>query len=347
LRISIALCTYNGDRWLPEQLRSLGTQRRQPDELVVFDDCSTDETRRVLADFAASARFPVRVQVNAERVGSSANFERAIAACEGDVIAICDQDDVWHDAKLARIEDALGADPSFGLAFSDATLVDDDLAPLGLTTWQVQRFGPDQLAAWRQGDAFRLLLVGRYVTGATVAFRERLRGAVLPFPPMVRESRTLWLLHDAWISLVAAAVDRVVAIDEELILYRQHPGQQLGLAPQPRLRSVLRQKVTGRDPPDTSPPRAHITAEVQIEVVETVRRRLRDLQGPSTPMPGTADHEAEMTALLAHLGMRAGLADRRWARIPPVVRELLSGRYHRFAGGPFSALADLLAPGPR
>ena len=98
--ISVALCTYNGARFLEEQLASLLAQNRRPDELVVCDDRSTDSTVQMLESFSRSAPFPVRIQVNPVNLGSTVNFDRAMRLCAGSLIAFCDQDDIWLPHKL-------------------------------------------------------------------------------------------------------------------------------------------------------------------------------------------------------------------------------------------------------
>ena len=121
-RLSVALATYNGERYLGEQLESILRQTRLPDELVIFDDASTDSTPAIVQEFAKAAPFPVRFQINAERLGSTRNFEAAIRACSGDIIFLCDQDDVWYPDKIARMEERFIKDPEAGAVFTDADL---------------------------------------------------------------------------------------------------------------------------------------------------------------------------------------------------------------------------------
>ena len=90
LSLSIALAAYNGERFIGEQLDSIARQTRLPDDLVIFDDASTDTTVSIVRDFARHAPFPVRLQVNPERLGSTHNFEAAIHACGGEIIFLCD-----------------------------------------------------------------------------------------------------------------------------------------------------------------------------------------------------------------------------------------------------------------
>jgi len=98
--ISVAMATFNGARYLGEQLTSLSSQTVKPLELVVCDDGSTDETAAILQSFSALAPFTVRVFKNAERLGYQQNFIKAASLCKGSLIAFCDQDDIWNDDKL-------------------------------------------------------------------------------------------------------------------------------------------------------------------------------------------------------------------------------------------------------
>ncbi len=104
VKLSIAMCTYNGAAYLSEQFESLATQTRVPDELVVCDDSSTDKhTREMVEAFARRAPFAVRLFVNKQNLGSKRSFELAIRRCRGEIIFLCDQDDVWREDKLAVI----------------------------------------------------------------------------------------------------------------------------------------------------------------------------------------------------------------------------------------------------
>ena len=135
-RISVALRTYNGERFLSRQLASMQQQTRLPDELVICDDCSTDHTVEILQDFAASAGFPVRLTRNQSNLGFVANFERAIQLCQGDLIALSDQVDIWDSTRLQRSEQEFLEHPEVGLVFSDADIIDDQDQPTGTHLWQ-------------------------------------------------------------------------------------------------------------------------------------------------------------------------------------------------------------------
>src|SRR5580698_474723 len=171
MRVSVALCTFNGERYLLEQLESIARQTRLPDELVVCDDGSNDGTTAIVGRFSERARFNTSLCVNLTRLGVAQNFARAFSLCRGDLIVPCDQDDVWEPEKLAVLEASFGEDPQRLLAFHDLTLVTQDGKIAGGTQWRRLNFGPAQQAKIQAGEAFEQLLRFNVVTGAAMAFR--------------------------------------------------------------------------------------------------------------------------------------------------------------------------------
>src|ERR1700751_2230018 len=103
LTISVALCAYNSSRYGEEQLESIASQSRLPDEVVICDDDSVDDTPSILERFRKEAPFDVRIHRNETNLGVTRNFEKAIALCSGDIIALSDCDDVWRGDKLERL----------------------------------------------------------------------------------------------------------------------------------------------------------------------------------------------------------------------------------------------------
>lgn len=222
-RISVAMCTYNGARFLPLQLQSILQQTRLPDELVVCDDNSSDNTVAVASEFAHRAPFPVRIVQNATNLGSNKNFEQAIQLCTGDLIALSDQDDLWAPRRLEQSEAALRERPDCGLVFSDAEIIDDAGQRTGETLWRNFLFTPDLQAALARGD-YTPLARYRFITGATVMFRAQYRPFLFP---ILGE----WI-HDGWIAMLIACLSGICFIAEPLVQYRQHAAQQVGLGNQ-------------------------------------------------------------------------------------------------------------------
>ena len=222
--VSIALCTYNGEKFLPQQLESFLNQSRLPDELVACDDCSTDSTVEILNQFKNRAPFPVEIHQNRVNLGSTKNFEKAIGLCNGDIIFLSDQDDIWCENKISRISNEL-RDKSGLLVFSNAELIDEFGNPLNTTLWEKWGFTPERQVSWRTNiNAVDDLFVNdNKITGATLAFKRSLLEKALPF------DLPFGFIHDAWLGLIAAAQNRLVFLDEILTKYRIHDEQQIGI----------------------------------------------------------------------------------------------------------------------
>lgn len=317
-RCSVALCTYNGARLLSHQLESILGQTRRPDELVVSDDASTDGTWEIIRRFAGRAPFPVRASRNERNLGVTRNFERAIRLCEGEWIALSDQDDVWRADKLQALESALADDPQAEVVFTDAEVVDEELRPLGYSLWVAADFDGRKRQRARRGRLFEVLLWRNVVTGATMALRARVREVVLPIPDG-------WV-HDGWIALVAAATGRVAMLEQPLIKYRQHVENQIGvekLTFSQRLDRVMR-----------APSADYARQRRQFEAA---RERLVSL-GVGRRQPELL---TRLDGKLAHLAARVRLPGPRWRRLPTVGRELLALNYHRYSSGWLSAFKDI------
>lgn len=128
--ISVALTTCNGQRFLLDQLESIANQTHLPDEVVIADDLSTDGTVSIIRRFSVGAPFPVKLRSNPARLGWARNFVQVAERCSGDLIAFCDQDDVWLPNKLERCLAEFSASDIY-LVYHDALTVDAQLVPYG------------------------------------------------------------------------------------------------------------------------------------------------------------------------------------------------------------------------
>jgi hypothetical protein len=332
MRISVAMCTYNGAEFVPAQLQSIIAQSRPPDEIIICDDGSTDNTRHLLEKFAAESSIPITLHFNDQNLGSVKNFERAITLCTGDVIALSDQDDVWRSDKLHLFEAVLNDSPSAGIVFSDAAIVDEKLNPLNRRMWDEVGFDAHKRKLVKSGRALEVLITGWTVTGATMAFRSRFVKLSLPIPDEIA------MIHDGWIALTIAAVADVVAVDEPLIQYRQHAQQQIGAPARKEADPELR----GMQAIETAFRRRNSSADLH-KILETLEARL--LAQAREPASDFATRKALsfVTAYAFHLNVRANLPQRRLNRVPRILRELLSLRYHEYANGFKSAAKDLVS----
>jgi glycosyltransferase involved in cell wall biosynthesis len=328
MKISVAMCTYNGARFVREQLESIASQTRLPEELVICDDCSSDETAEIVKSFAVSAPFAVRFEINQKNLGSTQNFGRAIQLCHGDLIALSDQDDVWLPKKIERIETRFAESPAVGLVFTNADLVDEQLDPLGHQLWEQIGFDRETRRLVNKGRALDLLLPGWTVTGATMAFRSKFLTLILDIP------NDLPMIHDGWIALIVATVAKVAFVDEPLIKYRQHVRQQIGM-PQKKLEE---DRHKGLAAVRSAMNRRNSYVDL-IDIGERVRQRL--LERSKVFTCGRA--LAQLDARLTHLRSRAEMSEGHLSRLPTIARELFSGRYRRYSHGIYSAVKDFLA----
>ena len=219
-KTSIALCTYNGERYLGDLLNSICSQTTEPFELVVCDDCSTDSTLQLLNDFKRTAPFNVNILINTKRLGVIHNFERALSACSGEYIALCDQDDVWKPNKLEKLvtlvkqlEMEAGYGPYF--VHTDVDLVDSELNKMGVSFLEHQGLKPVDR------NQYKTLIVQNYIPGCSTLFSRDLLEHALPIPEAA-------VMHDWWLALIAS-IAGIIRYDPSItVLYRQHEGNQLG-----------------------------------------------------------------------------------------------------------------------
>ena len=321
-RVSIALCVCNGARFLREQLSSLRIQSMPPGEVVIGDDASDDESVAIIEKFSAEAPFPVRLIRNSPRLGVAKNFQTVIAHCTHDLIALCDQDDVWFPEKLAVLAYRRENDTNAVAAFSDATVVDERLQPLGYTMWEHVGFSAKRRKQMTQKYPWQPLFKDPVVTGATLMFRKRLVDACLPIPDN-------WV-HDAWIAQIAAAHGQILPVEESLILYRQHAANVIGGKRHSLRAQLQRADVIGRLG----------LVERELSRYRQLLERLSDLD--ATPRLTAMRRSAG--AKLQHLQRRHRLPANRVRRVPTIVSECLNGNYSRFSKDWRNIAADLLMP---
>lgn len=214
--VSVALCTYNGEDYIEEQLESILNQTYDLYEIVVFDDDSGDNTASILQGY--EDKFPdlFDINFNEKNLGVSRNFDRCIRHCEGEVIAISDQDDIWHEEKIARQVKAFQQNDAV-LVFHNSTLVSDgtDIGDL----WSQVSYSPG--TARQRQQALNRLFKNNFVQGATTLFDANLRSHLLPIPETCQ--------YDYFLAFISLALGGLYDIDEELIKYRQHEDQDTGL----------------------------------------------------------------------------------------------------------------------
>ncbi|MDR6973255.1 glycosyltransferase family 2 protein [Leifsonia shinshuensis] len=324
--ISVALCTHNGARFVRRQLAGILAQTLPPAQLVISDDASVDDTvaiveQELTAHRASGAPLPVVVLLrNAYPLGVTANFEQALRACEGSLIALSDQDDEWEPDKLERMAAYFASRPGLGFLHTDATLIDDDSRPAGGTLFGVLEVSDEERAAVHSGRAFDVFVRRNLATGATAMVSADLLAAALPFPAE-------WV-HDEWLAIQAAARDRLDLSERPLTRYRRHDENQIG-AGDPTLRHKVG-RVLGR--------RGERNRQLAVR-----SRLLADRLAGADDVPG--EHRALAEEKAEFEAARAAFPASRLARALPVLRLARRGQYPRLASrGRLDVLRDLLQP---
>ena len=322
MRISIAMATYNGAKYLQDQFDSFLYQTRQPDELVVCDDGSTDGTLAILETFREQAPFSVHICRNETTLGYTKNFEKAMSLCTGEIIFLSDQDDVWFCNKIEVMAATLATRQDIFVLQADMVLAHEDMTPTAHT-----QLG-NILALGHKSNMF--------VHGCGTAFRRSFLNLALPVPGKA-------IGHDHWIHFLARALEVRMLFHSSLQYYRRH-GDNLSktsFASRPT-------RVTGFNALRDSLLR-DVTCDWrnELETLKEARSRLAESTNALRNL-SLSDRQGAAISLLDRciegISHRIALLTApRIQRLPRVVALWMSGRYRDFAGWK-SAVMDMLRP---
>jgi glycosyltransferase involved in cell wall biosynthesis len=216
LTVSVVLGTYNGQAYLKKQLDSLLLQTRPPDEIVISDDRSTDNTVNIVNQFMEESHVPIRFVVNENNLGFSENFLRASSRASGDIIAFCDQDDIWEFDKLSKCLECF--DDYTVLVVHKAQLIDRDGNPTGRFDQGIGKSTKNKPLAYDPWSVF---------FGFSMVFRRSLLDAADYRSRSIDYiTGTDQLAHDRWVLFLANMLGSVHELDDSLVAYRQH-GQNV------------------------------------------------------------------------------------------------------------------------
>lgn len=221
MKISVALCTYNGEKFLHQQIDSILNQTIQVDEIIICDDGSQDQTKKILFEYQKQFPEIFKIYINEKNLRSVKNFEKAISLCTGDIIFLSDQDDSWAQNKVEIYLDYFKQNPNIDVICSNGFIIDENSNNLEkYTVWDA----PQLLAKNNQEiDYFKVFnTVGNFATGAAMAIRKSFVDKILPFPTIEG------LHHDEWIAVISAEQQKFAFLNEKLFSYRTHSDQQVG-----------------------------------------------------------------------------------------------------------------------
>ncbi|MFA7466950.1 MAG: glycosyltransferase family 2 protein [Desulfotomaculaceae bacterium] len=326
LKISVALCTYNGGRFIEAQMNSILKQSRPPDEVIVCDDGSTDNTVDIVRSIAVKHPGKVWVYKNQINLGCVKNFGQAIQLATGDIIFLSDQDDVWFYDKIKSMSAPFIEDHRIGLVYSDAVITDKSLKPTGETL-----FGRRKNLGISSVRSACQLIKGVGINGCTMAFRSSLKDIILPIYKG-------WG-HDHWIVFIAHAVTGIRPVGKSLIFYRRH-GNNCGIDPTledewlTRWKNVLQSSGTPVYTGDRQRWEAmcrrlgEIADQLDTEMVNQIR--LREF---------LVECRRRLEFALHRERLKKARRIKRWG---PLLWSLFKGDYHRHLRGVKSFLKDVL-----
>lgn len=313
-KISVALCTYNGERFIEEQLQSILQQSMPVDEIIIGDDGSSDSTIEIAQRVLEKSGVSFEIRQHNPGLGVAGNFADAIRHTTGDLIFLCDQDDTWEKEK---VEQLVAEMQGLLLVHTNALLVDGTGKSLGITLFDRLKIKPWEKKSLMHGDALGPLLRRNLVTGATVLMDGNFARSSLPIGQE-------WI-HDEWLGIIAATKGGLRCIDHELIHYRQHANNVIG-AKKTSFRRIL----------------VRITKESEKEQ----RRRYARMKSINEWVQTQSDiderTQKRFQEALTHQEKRLHYPRSRVLRILPILREIRSGRYAKYSPGMRTVLYDLV-----
>jgi glycosyltransferase involved in cell wall biosynthesis len=216
-KIDILLATYNGEKYIKEQLDSILNQSYFNFNLIISDDKSTDNTAEILKEYAKKDDR-IKIYIQEENLGVIKNFEFLLSKVESDYYMLSDQDDIWLKDKISKSYEKL-IQENLDLVFSDLEVVDENLNIIHNSMFRFLKIDK----RIKKYNDYRLIYLDNCITGCTIISKSKFLNLILPLP-----DTTKYLVHDYWIALVISLHGKFSYINEPLIKYRQHGNNQIG-----------------------------------------------------------------------------------------------------------------------
>lgn len=216
-KIDILMATYNGEKYIAEQINSILEQTYTNFNLIISDDCSTDNTRSILEEYKKKDSR-IQVYYQEKNLGYIKNFEFLLTKVNSDIYMLSDQDDIWLKEKVEKSYHKLKSENA-DLVYTDLKVVDQELKEKNLSYMRTMKF---YHKAKKYTD-YRAVYLYNTVTGCTIISKKKFIDKILPIP-----SESKYVIHDLWIALVVGLYGKVIYMDEAYILYRQHGNNQVG-----------------------------------------------------------------------------------------------------------------------
>jgi glycosyltransferase involved in cell wall biosynthesis len=219
--IDILLATYNGEKYLTQQIDSIITQTYKDWQLLIRDDLSTDNTVNIIKNY--TCKYPDKIRLiedNKRHLGLAQNFGTLLKLAQSEYIMFCDQDDIWLPNKIELTLNTMKAAGQTWpntplLVHTDLKVVDETLMPIAESFWKLHRISPESDCQLKK------IIYRNIVTGCTVMINKKAKEISMPFPPEAR-------IHDWWIALNVVKYGKIIHIAMPTVLYRQHIANLIG-----------------------------------------------------------------------------------------------------------------------
>lgn len=218
-KVDILLATYNGEKYLKEQVESILNQTYQNIQIIISDDCSQDKTRQILREYEKNEKIKVFYQE--KNLGYVKNFEFLLKQVENNIYMLSDQDDVWKEEKVEKTVEKLKQE-NLDLVFGDLEVVDENLNTICKS---YNKYMHLNRKIEKHLKNYHLQYMYNCMTGCTMASKKEFIEKILPFP-----TNSKYMIHDYWIGLIIALNGKVGYLQTPYILYRQHGNNQVGVS---------------------------------------------------------------------------------------------------------------------
>ncbi|MCX8533631.1 glycosyltransferase [Chryseobacterium luquanense] len=220
VNISVALCTYNGEKYLSEQLDSIFLQSVYVDEIVICDDLSTDQTLEVIQSYLDKYPERIKLIVNEQNLGYVKNFEKAISKTTGDLIFLSDQDDIWLKNKVETVLNEFKNHPTKNVFSHDLEILSENGEIIKTSFWE----SPNFKKQFNNAQILEYLLFEKNVfPGMTLGITKNAKEEYFPLKKI-----NTTIIHDYEIVLKSCNDEKFMIIPEVLSSYRIHEGQNIG-----------------------------------------------------------------------------------------------------------------------
>ena len=314
-KISIAMCTYNGEKYIKEQLYSIFNQTIKPDEIIICDDCSKDKTVEIINYF--KDKLNIKLYNNDCNLGVTKNFEKAIKNCNGDIIFLSDQDDYWNEKKIEKIVEKFELQKDICMIFTNADVVDKNLKSFNYNLWDSVNFNKRHKNRILDNHAFEMLLNKNYITGATMAFKKELKNVIFPIPNE--------FIHDEWIALMACIFYKINFLDEKLILYRIHENNVIGTSNNQIKKSIKNCKIINR----------------KNGCINKIKKCNAILKVINNNKKNNEYYNREINNMIKFYSFRFKLLNNPINRIFSINKEVFNGNYFKYGNGIHTIIRDI------